>query len=124
MDKSFYIVVPFYPSGDMNEIKKQAKGLFDSFFGGNKEATPAKITQEAYVKAKDEIKNRVDAVMSGLFQMGVKSEQLTTKQLGELFYSSYNPDTAERQPLAGLDPSELTATYIRKGDVTQPGGQQ
>ncbi len=116
MDKSFYIVVPFYPAGDMNVIKKQAKGLFDSFFGGNKETTVTKIDQTTYEKAKDEIKNRVDSVMSGLFQMGIKSGQLNTRQLGELFYNAYNPDTAPREPLSALDHSELTTTFVRKGE--------
>lgn len=118
MDKSFYIIVPFYPSGDLTEIKKQAKGLFDSFFGGKKEVAVTKIDQVSYEKAKDEIKNRVDSVMSGLFQMGVKSGQLNTRQLGELFYSSYNPDTASREPIGGLDPNDLTTTYVRKGDAS------
>ena len=123
MDKKFYIVVPFYPAGDLNEIKKQAKGLFDSFFGGKKEVAITKIDQVAYEKAKDEIKNRIDLVMSGLFQMGVKSGQLSTRQLGELFYGSYNPDTSARQSIGEINPSELTATYIRKGtDNSQPSG--
>ena len=124
MDKSFYIIVPYYPAGDINVIKQQAKGLFDSFFGGKKETTVTKIDQVAYEKAKDEIKNRVDAVMSGLFQMGVKSNQLNTKQLGELFYSSYNPDTAPQQPL-DVSQSEIATTYVRKGEGTSPyGGMQ
>ena len=123
MDKKFYIIVPYYPAGDLTEIKKQAKGLFDSFFGGKKEATVTKIDQIAYEKAKDEIKNRIDLVMSGLFQMGVKSGQLNTKQLGELFYSSYNPDTSSRQTIGGINPSDLTSTYIRKGEGdVQTGG--
>lgn len=116
MDKSFYIIVPYYPSGDLNEIKKQAKGLFDSMFGGKKEQAVTKIDQVAYEKAKEEIKNRVDSVMNGLFQLGVKSGQLNTKQLGELFYSSYNPDTASREPLSVVNPSDLTTTYVKKGE--------
>ena len=121
MDKDFYIVVPYYQSGDMQVIKQQAKGLFDSFFGGKKDNTVTKIEQTAYEKAKDEIKNRVDSVMSGLFQMGVKSAQLNTKQLGELFYSSYNPDVAPQQPLSvGAD--ELATTYVRKGQGESPHG--
>lgn len=120
MDKSFYIIVPYYPAGDLNEIKKQAKGLFDSFFGGSKDVAVTKIDQVAYEKAKDEIKNRVDSVMSGLFQLGVKSGQLSTRELGELFYSSYNPDTSARQPLDSIEPTDLTATYIRKGSGEQP----
>lgn len=120
MDKSFFIVVPYYPAGDLSEIKKQAKGLFDSFFGGKKEATVTKIDQVAYEKAKDEIKNRVDSVMSGLFQLGVKSGQLNTRQLSELFYSSYNPDTAAREPIDAINPQELTGTYVRKGEGEAP----
>ncbi|MGB3945641.1 MAG: hypothetical protein WBK76_02275, partial [Candidatus Saccharimonadales bacterium] len=72
MDKSFFIVVPFYPSGDLNDLKGQAKGFFGKIFAKQSNET-IKIDEASYAKAKDEIKNRVDAVMSGLFQMGVKS---------------------------------------------------
>lgn len=123
MDKSFFIVVPYYPAGDIAEIKKQAKGLFDSFFGGNpKEPPVTQINQIDYEKAKDEIKNRVDSVISGLFQIGVKCGQLSTEQLSILFYNSYNPDISTRQPLGGIPPSELTTTYIRKGEGDPQAG--
>ena len=122
MDKSFYVIVPFYPAGDESVIKQQAKGLFSSFFSGKKDAVVTKIDQVAYAKAKDEVKNRIDSVMSGLFQMGVKSRQLNTKELGELFYTSYNPDTAARQSLTAINPSDLTTTYIRKGQDQPPMG--
>lgn len=120
MDKSFFVVIPFYPVGDASVIKKQAKGLFDSFFGGTKETGVTKVNQLIYEKAKDELKNRLDTVMSGLFQMGVKSWQLNTRQLAELFYSSYNIDTAAQQPLSAVNPQELTGTYVRKGEGEPP----
>ena len=116
MDKSFYIVIPYYPIGDVAEIKKQAKGLFDSFFGGTKEPQVTKINQPDYEKAKDEIRNRVDSVMSGLFQLGVKSQQLTTQQLSVLFYNSYNPDISARQPMTNASMSDFATTYVRKGE--------
>lgn len=116
MDKSFFIVVPFYSTGDISIIKKQAKGLFDSLFGGNKETAVTKIDKMTYEKAKDEIKNRVDSVMNGLFQMGIKSWQLNTRELGELFYNSYNPDTAPREPLSSVSLEDITTTYVRKGE--------
>lgn len=122
MDKSFYVVVPYYPAGDANVMKQQAKGLFSSFFSGKKEATVTKIDQVTYAKAKDEIKNRIDLVMSGLFQIGVKSRQLNTRQLGELFYTSYNPDTSSRESLAAIDPSQLTTAYVTKGQGQPPTG--
>lgn len=122
MDKSFYVVVPYYPAGEENAFKQQTKGLFNSFFSGKKEATVTKIDQVTYTKAKDEIKNRIDSVMNGLFQMGVKSWQLNTRQLGELFYTSYNPDTSSRESLGDIDPSELTTTYVTKGTGPSPRG--
>lgn len=123
MDKSFYVIVPYYQAGDVAVIKQQARGLFDSFFGGKKDDGVTKIDQISYEKAKDEIKKRVDSVTSGLFQLGVKSWQLNTQQLGELFYSSYNPDVAPQQPLTA-NADELATTYVRKGegDVINQGG--
>lgn len=123
MDKSFYVVVPYYQKGDESVTKQQAKGLFNSFFSGKKEASVTKIDQVTYAKAKDEIKNRLDSVMSGMFQMGVKSRQLNTRELGELLYVSYNPDTSSRESLTAIDPSELTTTYITKGQGPPPAGR-
>ena len=122
MDKSFYVVIPYYQKSDESITKQQAKGLFNSFFSGKKEASVTKIDQVAYAKAKDEIKNRLDSVMSGMFQIGVKSRQLNTRELGELLYVSYNPDTSSRESLTAIDPSELTTTYITKGQGQPPTG--
>lgn len=123
MDKSFFIAIPFYPTGDLTNVVEQGKGFFGKIF--QKPQTAAtKIDAAAYAKAKDEIKNRVDSVMSGLFQIGVKSVQLSTKELGELYYNVYNPDTAVREPLGNFD--DVTATYIKKApspdQAPQPGG--
>ena len=52
--------------------------------------------------------------MSGLFQLGVKSVQLNTKELGELYYNIYNPDTAVREPLSNFE--NVTSTFVRKGE--------
>lgn len=115
MDKSFYIVVPYYPAGelDMANIKGQAQGFFGKIFAQPK-TTATKIDSVTYQKAKDEIKNRVDSVINGLFQIGVKCYQLETKDLGRLYYNVYNPDTAVREPLK--DFQNVTATYVKKGE--------
>lgn len=117
MDKSFFIVVPYYPAGDLSEIKKQAKGLFDSVFGGNKEPAVTKIDQASYEKAKDEIRNRIESVTSGLYQLGVSSKRLDTREVSELFYQSYNPDTSSRQPMSSLQTDSLATSFVRKGDI-------
>lgn len=121
MDKSFFVVVPFFPAGDMNSIKEQGKGLFDKVFGGARATTPiTKIDKVTYEKAKTEIKNRVDSVISGLMQVGVQAVQLNTKELGELYYNVYNPDTAVREPLGDFD--AVATTYVRKAP-SAPAGQ-
>jgi len=113
MDKSFFVIIPYYPTGDISNVVEQSKGLFGKLFSKQK-TSATKIDKVAYDKAKDEIKNRVDSVMSGLFQIGVQSVQLNTKEVGELFYNMYNPDTAVREPLGDFE--NITSTYVRKGD--------
>lgn len=117
MDKSFFIVVPFYPAGDLSDLRGQAKGFFGKLLAKPSNET-IKIDETSYAKSKEEIGNRVNAVMSGLFQMGVKSVQLNTKELGELYYNIYNPDTAVREPLGDFD--NVTSTYVRKGQGEAP----
>ena len=128
MDKSFFVVVPFFPAGDLTGVVQQGKGLFSKLFGGVQQNNTVTVIDKAtYEKAKDEIRNRVDAVISGLMQVGVQAAQLNTKQLGELYYNVYNPDTAVREPL--MDFSNVTSTYVRRGGApaqgpVQQGGQQ
>lgn len=113
MDKSFYIVIPYFPHGDLDTLKRGSKGLFGTIFGGNGKSKSIVINHAQYEKAKDEIKNNVDSVINGLFQMGIKCIQLNTRELGELYYNFYNPDTAVREPLR--DFGSITAMYVRKG---------
>jgi hypothetical protein len=117
MDKSFFIIVPYYQTGDLTNVVEQSKGIFSKIFKP-KVTVATKIDQATYQKAKDEIKNRVDSVTSGLFQLGVKSVQLNTKELGELYYNMYNPDTAVREPLGDFE--RVTATYVQKGQGEAP----
>jgi type IV secretory pathway VirB4 component len=120
MEKSFYIVVPFFPQGDTANLVEQSKGFFSKLFAKPKN-TITRIDTAAFQKAKEEIKNRVDAVMAGMFQIGVQSVQLDTKSLGELYYNFYNPDTAVRQPLGDFE--NVTNTYTKKAPAgtTAPG---
>jgi len=113
MDKSFFVVVPYYPAGDMDSAVNASKNLFSNLFKPQKPAA-LKISQEVYDKAKEELQNRINTVLSGLFQMGVRSVQLNTKELGELYYNFFNPDTAVSQRLGDFE--NATNTYIRKGE--------
>lgn len=117
MDKSFFVVVPYFPAGDLSNFVEQGKGFFGKIFA-KQTVSGTKIDKVQYDKAKDEIKNRTDSVTSGLFQIGVRCVQLTTKELGELYYNIYNPDTAVREPLGDFE--TVTSTYVRKGEGEAP----
>ncbi len=121
MDKSFFIVVPYYTSKDAEKASSQVKGIFSGLFGSN-EPQVTKIDRPTYDKAVTEINNRVEAIVSGLFQMGIHSVRLNTKELSELFYNFNNPDTAVREPF--IDFSKMATTYVKKGEKPAQGGQQ
>lgn len=120
MDKSFFVVIPYYPVGDASQVIEKSKGFFNKIFAQQQQTTT--ISDDVYMKAKEEIGNRVNSVMSGLFQIGIQCSQLNTKQLGELYYNAYNPDTAVREPLG--DFTNNVTTYVRKAPSqnTNPQG--
>ena len=113
MDKSFFIVVPYYTSADAEKLVEQTRSFFKAFSKA-KSAGVTRIDRATYDKALSELTNRVDAVMSGLFQIGIHSVRLNTKELAELYYNFNNPDTAVREPL--VDFSRLATMYVRKGE--------
>lgn len=116
MDKSFFIAIPYYPDGNAANILEQGKGFFDKIFSKPKN-TITKIDAATYQKAKETIANRVESVVSGLYQVGVRGVQLGTKELGELYYNVYNPDTAVRQPLVNFQ--DVTSTYVKKAPAAE-----
>lgn len=111
MDKSFFVVIPYYSSADAEKLLTGTKNIFRGLKKQAPEVT--RINRDTYDKAVDELNNRVEAVISGLFQIGIQSVRLNTRQLSELFYNFNNPDTAVREPL--VDFSQLATTYVRKG---------
>ena len=113
MDKSFFIVIPYYTSPDAEKVLQQTKNFFKSFTK-SKEPEVTRIDRATYDKAMTELNNRVDSVISGLFQLGVHSVRLNTKELAELYYNFNNPDTALREPL--VDFSKLATVYVKKGE--------
>ncbi len=113
MDKSFFIAIPYYTTSEAEKAVEQTKNLFATF-SKNKAPAITRINRDTYDKAVTEINNRVEAVISGLFSIGIHSVRLNTKELGQLYYNFNNPDTAVREPLG--DFNKLAHLYVRKGD--------
>jgi hypothetical protein len=119
MDKKFYIVIPYFPVADIQKAITQSKnfftGLSDLFRGKEQHVI---INEGDLAKAKDELRNRIQAVLGALQQCGVQGLPLDTQELIELYYDSYNPDTATRQQLKNFD--DLTAPIVTKGTGMAP----
>ena len=114
MDKKFYVVVPYFPVIDAQKALTQSK----NFFSGlgqlfNSHENHVVINEAELEKAKTELRNRVQAVLGGLQQCNIQGLPLDTQELIELYYDTYNPDTATRQQLKNFN--DLNADIVTKG---------
>ena len=113
MDKSFFVIVPYYTSAETEKGLQESKNFFKTFSRA-KGPEVTRIDRATYDKAMTEINNRVDTITSGLFQIGIHSVRLNTKELAQLYYNFNNPDTAVREPL--VDFSKVATMYVKKGE--------
>ena len=118
MEKSFLLVVPFYPTGGgVAETTKAATGLFSSMLGGKKSTPPggaAKQNDEeaeiVFKENSEQLSQRTNQVISGLTSIGLDASILENQELVELFYNFYNPQTVERGTIAPQDKSQEHAS--------------
>lgn len=115
MDKKFYVVIPYFPHVDVQKAITQSKnfvtGVMSLFDTKEKHVV---VNEADLEKAKTELRNRVQSVLSGLMQCSIQGLPLDTQELIELYYDTYNPDTATRQQLKNFN--DLSADIITKGE--------
>ncbi len=102
MEKRFFLIVPFFPSG----IGPGAKKSISNLFGPDKEGAANKD----FEIQKMELSERVERVVSGLSGIGVRCATLNTAELIELFYTIYNPETSGNEALASAE--DLSSSII------------
>ncbi len=119
MDKRFYVVIPYFPELDAQKALAVSKSFISGLGSLLKPQTQHVTINEADLeKAKTELRNRVQAVLGGLMQCNIQGLPLDTQELIELYYDTYNPDTATRQQLKNFD--DLSAAIITKGEGVAP----
>lgn len=96
MNKNFYIIVPLGES-----IFPAAAGALSRLLGSGKQKEVAQRI-ENFEKAKEKLDTRVLAVSSNLSGIGIRVERLKTEGIIQLYYNSYNFESA---PL--ISPGEL-----------------
>jgi len=118
MDKRFYVIIPFFSAVDAQKVVQSSKSFFTNVFGKKEEKVI--INEQDLDKAKQELRNRIQACMAGLQQCGVKSVPLDTQELIELYYDAYNPDTATRQRITNFSDLETPVISKGAGQAVQP----
>jgi hypothetical protein len=102
MSKSFYLVVPYNPLSDKH------KGFFSSLSEVFKPATIVRMKGKRFDHYKAELDRRLEAINGGLASAGLKTVQLDTQGLIELYYNSYNPVTSENEKLTDMKNLRVT----------------
>lgn len=110
MEKRFFVIVPFYPSG----VGIEKEGLIKSLFSGK---PPVDTTFETQ---KTELMARVDQVIIGLTGIGVRCVALNTEELIELYYTVYNPDTSGEEKITNVE--DMEAQIVTSGPAPTPTG--
>lgn len=98
MEKTFFVVVP-YDTIDLIQAKTFGKKVFN-FFSGKKTnvAEEEKLhLQQNFDHNLQQINQRVDQVVNGLNQIGLRAVPLNEAEITELFYNLYNPESVEKK---------------------------
>jgi type IV secretory pathway VirB4 component len=88
MAKTFFVVVPYTPP--MLDVE----GKKFSLFGSNKASRKELI--QRFDEDKTQLEKRVGVVESGISRCGVRTAQLGTEELVEVFYKLFNPGDVEK----------------------------
>jgi len=100
MEKTFLVVVPFYPLNFLPS-KKAAAGFLPFLNKKKPDAAQEAKSDEDALRVFNEnlaqLSQRTSQVMNGLFAIGLETTILGNQQLIELFYNFYNPQTVERE---------------------------
>lgn len=91
MSKNFFVVVPYAPS----VLTSQKKGIFRMFSKSSAEGKAADALSD-FESHKAQLEQRAYVVQQGLIRSGVRTAQLGTQEIVELFYRIFNPGDQEK----------------------------
>ncbi len=87
MSKNFFVVIPYTPS--IIQKNSGSSNPLSSLFGGGKKTKTQKL--EDFETNLSQLQQRAYIAQQGLTRTGVRSKQLGTQEIIELFYRMFNP---------------------------------
>ncbi len=106
MNKNFYVIIPHNVG---LELGSKSGGFFGGLFGGKKSVSAAAAQKNVHFESeKQKLDRKVNTVIGGLSALGLKSLALTTEQITELLYNSYNFESGPLIDTEKLEDIKLT----------------
>jgi len=90
MTKSFFIVVPY-----THTVLKSNSSILKRLFGRKSKEEMLIENQEDFEEKRSQLEERVSVIEQGLNRCGIKSAQLGTEEVVEVFYKVFNPGEIE-----------------------------
>lgn len=90
MTKSFFVVVPY-----SSTVFQSNTGIWSRLFGGRSKEEAKLAKQEDFEEKRSQLEERVAVIEQGLSRCGIKSAQLGTEEVVEVFYKVFNPGEVE-----------------------------
>jgi type IV secretory pathway VirB4 component len=90
MTKSFFVVVPYSPAS------LTAGGVTDVFSKRKTSAESAEKKIADFEEHRSQLEQRVSVVTQGLVRCGIRTVELGTEEIVELFYKIFNPGDTEK----------------------------
>ena len=90
MTKSFFVVVPY-----THTVLKSDSGVFSRLFSRTSKEEADMAKQEDFEEKRSQLEERVSVIQQGLNRCGIKSAQLGTEEIVEVFYKVFNPGEVE-----------------------------
>lgn len=90
MTKSFFVVVPY-----THATLKSDGDILGKLFGRKNKAEAKVAEQLDFEEKRSQLEERVSVVQQGLARCGIKSVQLGTEEVVEVFYKVFNPGELE-----------------------------
>lgn len=93
MTKSFFITVPY----THNALRTSGANGFSKIFSRKSEAEENIASRADFEEKRSQLEQRVSVIQQGLGRCGIKSAQLGTEEVVEVFYKVFNPGQTEGQ---------------------------
>ncbi len=90
MTKSFFVIVPY-----THTALKSDSGIFGRLFKRRSKEEIKVAKQEDFEEKRSQLEERVSVIQQGLNRCGIKSAQLNTEEIVEVFYKVFNPGEVE-----------------------------